>query len=71
MCYHGIIQQFCSYLRQKHKLLILSCLRNFITFSTRFTIQSEGSISELWNTVGRKNSVYIYICSSDTHKYKL
>ena len=42
-----------SYLRHKHKLLILSCLSDFMTCSERFIIQSEGSISQLWNTEGR------------------
>ena len=43
----------CSFLRHKYKLFILSRLSDFITCSERFNIQSEGSISQLWNTVGR------------------
>ena len=41
--------------KNKHKLLILSCLNDFMTCSERFntSIQSEGSISQLWNNVGR------------------
>ena len=34
------------------KLLILSWLNDFMTCSVHFNIQSEGSISQLWNTVG-------------------
>ena len=45
----GIIWHFCY----KQKLLILSCLNNFMTCSARFNIQSEGSISQLQNTVRR------------------
>ena len=47
----------CFYLRHKQKLLILSRLNDFMTCSARFNIQSEWSISQLWNTVGRKNLV--------------
>ena len=48
-CYVGIlvIWQFCSYLRHKQKLLILSRLNDFMTCSVHFNIQSEGSISKL------------------------
>ena len=53
MCQEGIIWHDCSYLRHKHKLLILSCLSDFMTCSERFNIKSEGSISQLWNTEGR------------------
>ena len=52
-CLEYIIRQVCSYLRHKHKLLILSGLNDFMTCSAHFYIQSEGSISQLWNTVGR------------------
>ena len=45
--------QFCSYLRHKHTLLILSRLSDFMTFSARYDIQSEESIFQLWNTEGR------------------
>ena len=41
------------YLRHKHKLLILSGLSDFMACSERFNIFSEGSLSQLWNTVGR------------------
>ena len=51
-CLERIIRHVSSYLRHKHKLLILSCLRHFMTCSTHFNIHSEGSISQLWNTVG-------------------
>ena len=44
---------FCSYLRHKQKLLILSRLNDFMTCSRHFHIQSEGSISQICNTVGR------------------
>ena len=37
----------------KENLLILSRLSDFMTCSEHFNIQSEGSISQLWNTVGR------------------
>ena len=37
----------------KQKLLILSQLNDFMTCSANFNIQSEGSISQLWNTVGK------------------
>ena len=46
-----IVWHVCFYLRQKHKLLILSRLSDFMTCSERFNIYSEGSISQLWNTV--------------------
>ena len=36
-------------------LLILSCLSDFMTCRKRFNIQSEGSISQIWDTVGRYN----------------
>ena len=49
MCYKGIIWHVCSNLRHKHKLLIMLHLSDFMTCS--FNIQSEGSISQLWNTV--------------------
>ena len=42
-----------SHLRHKHKLLILSRLGDFMTCSESFNIFSEGSLSQLWNTVGR------------------
>ena len=48
-CLECIIRHICS----KHKLLILSCLSDFMTCSVRFNIQSEGSISKLWNIVER------------------
>ena len=47
-----------SYLRHKHKLLILSHLSDFMTCCKRFNIYSEGSISQVWNTVGRENLLY-------------
>ena len=53
MCEEAIIWQFCFHFRHKHKLLILSHLNDFMTFSACFNIQSEESISQLWNTVGR------------------
>ena len=49
----SIIWHVCFYLKLKHKLLILSRLSDFMTCSECFNIQSEGSISQLWNTVGR------------------
>ena len=52
-CFEGIICHFCSYLRHKQKLLILSRLNDFMTCSVHFNIQSEGSISQLCNTVAR------------------
>ena len=52
-CKEGIIWHFCSYLRHKQTYLILSRLNDFMTCSVRFNIQSEGSISQLWNTVAR------------------
>ena len=39
------------YLRHKH-IINCSCLSDFMTFSEHFNIQSEGSIFQLWNTVG-------------------
>ena len=50
-CYEGIIWQFCSYKKHKQKLLVLSCLNDFMTCSVHFNVQSEGSISQLWDTV--------------------
>ena len=47
------ILHFCSYLRDKQKILILSWLNDFTTCSAHFNIQSEGSISQLLNTVGK------------------
>ena len=52
-CLECIIRHICSYLRHKQKLVILLCLGDFMTCSARFNIQSEGSISQLWSTVGR------------------
>ena len=40
-------------LRHKQKLIILSRLNDFMTCSAHFNIQSDWSISQLWNTVGR------------------
>ena len=40
-------------LRHKHKLLILSRLSDFMTCSERFNIFSQGSLCQLWNTVGK------------------
>ena len=56
----------CSCLRHKHKLFILSCLSYFMTCREGFKIKSEGSISQLWNTVGRSNLVYMFITHSNT-----
>ena len=53
MYYEGIMRHDSFYLRHKQKLLILSCLNDFMTCSAHFNIQSEWSISQLWNTVGR------------------
>ena len=53
MCYEGIIWHFCSFSRHKQKLSILSRLNDFMTCSVHYNIQSKGSISQLWNTVGR------------------
>ena len=57
MCEEGIIWHVCSYLRHKHKLLILSHLNNFMTCSAHFNIQNEGSISQLWNTVLQEDKI--------------
>ena len=44
----GMYNLACLFLkRHKQKLLILSCLNDFITCSGRFNIRSEGSISQL------------------------
>ena len=43
----------------------------FMTCSVRFNIQSEGTVSQLWNIVERQNLVYICICSPDTHLHKM
>ena len=51
----------------KEILLILSRFSDFVTCS-KLNIQSEGSISQIWNTVGRCSRIY---CSSDTHIHKL
>ena len=37
----------------EQNLIILICLSDFYDLSGIFNIQSEGSISHLWNTVGR------------------
>ena len=50
--YEGIILHVYSYLRHKHKLLILSRLSDFMTCSEHFNIFNEGPLSQLWNTVG-------------------
>ena len=52
-CLECVIPHVCYYLRHKHELLILSRLSDFMTCSECFNIYSEGSISLLWNTVGR------------------
>ena len=66
MRYVGTIWHGCSYLRHQPILLILSCLSDFMTLSERLNIYSEGSISQLWNTVGRYNLVYMFIRHSNT-----
>ena len=38
-----------------------------MTCSERFNIYSEGSLSQLWNTVGRENLVY-YVNQTLIHK---
>ena len=53
MCEEEIIWHVCSYLRHKQNLLILSHLSDFMTCTERFNIFSEGSLSQLWNTVER------------------
>ena len=58
------IQNTHSSNTSKQNLLILSCLSDFMTCRERFNIQSEASISQLWNTVGR-------LCSSETHVHKV
>ena len=37
----------------KQNLLILLCLSDFMTCRERFNVQSERSISQFWNTVGK------------------
>ena len=37
----------------QYKLLILLRMSEFMTCSERFNMFSEGSLSQLWNTVGR------------------
>ena len=46
-CLEYIIWHGCSYLRHKHKLLMLSRLSDFMTCSARFNTQSERSNSHL------------------------
>ena len=41
-------------LKVSTNLLIFSRLSEFMTCSARFNIQSEGSISQLWNTLEDK-----------------
>ena len=43
-----------------------SLFSDFVTCSKRFNIQSEGSISQLWNTIGGENLVYMFIRHSYT-----
>ena len=43
-----VLNGFVYTLRQKHKLLILSRLSDFMTCSEHFHIFSEGSVSQLW-----------------------
>ena len=50
----------------KHKFLILSRFGDFMTCSERFSIFSEGSLSQLWNAVGRENLIYMLIGHSYT-----
>ena len=47
------INQLFSYSMCKHGLLILSRLDDFVTCSSCFNIQSERSISQLLNIIGR------------------
>ena len=61
-----IIWHVCSYLRHKHNLLILIRLSDFMTSSEHFNIFSEGFLSQLSNTVGRLNLVFMLI----RHSYK-
>ena len=51
-CYDNLAG-VCSYLRHKHKLLVLSLLSGFMTYCECFDINSEGSLFQLWNIVGR------------------
>ena len=39
-----------------------------MTCSVHFNVQSEGSISQLWDTYKDKIE---YVCPSDTHEYKV
>ena len=66
-CFKCIIRHVYSYLSDKHKIInIFSCLSEFVTCSERFIIQSERSISQLWNTIGRSNLEYMFIRHSYT-----
>ena len=56
------------YLRHKQESLILSRLSDFMTCSTCFNIQSEGSMYQLLYTVGRgillDNNIQVVLISS-------
>ena len=41
-----------------NKLLILSCLSDFVSLCAHFNIWSDRSISQVWKIVGRYNLVY-------------
>ena len=67
-CLECIILHVCSYLRNKHKLLVLSCLSYFMTCSKRFNIQSEvhTCISALEQRGKTKFSIYMFTRDSCT-----
>ena len=53
MCLTFVIWYVCSYLRHKHKFSIMSRLSDFVTCSASFNIQSDRSIFQLFNIVGK------------------
>ena len=54
--------KFRTYIHLTLVRKILSRLSDFVTCSEHFNIQSEGSISQLWNTVGRiKFKTYLHL----------
>ena len=52
---HFKIGYACVYLGHEYKFSVLSNLSDYmyVTYSTRFNIQSERSIPQFWNFVGK------------------
>ena len=50
---HFKIGYACVYLGHEYKFSVLPNLSDYVTYSTHFNIQSERSIPQFWNIVGK------------------